>query len=123
MSLVYDAGALIAADSDDRGLWADHRAELEAGDMPITTAPVVAQVSRSLRQARLRMLLAACDVVALTEGDAHEIGLLLAETGTSDVVDAHVALVGAGREIVTSDPGDIEQLAVHVEPRPIVRPV
>ncbi|MEA2501904.1 MAG: hypothetical protein QOD01_2015, partial [Actinomycetota bacterium] len=47
MSVVYDAGVLVAADRNDRTVWADHRARLELGTVPLTTAPVVAQVSRS----------------------------------------------------------------------------
>ena len=69
------------------------------------------------------MLLAACEVVALDEAGAHAVGALLAAAGTSDVVDAHVALCGAGREVVTSDAGDLEVLATYVEPRPLVRAV
>ena len=40
MTVVYDAGGLIAADRSDREVWADHRARLELGLVPITTAPV-----------------------------------------------------------------------------------
>ena len=58
---LYDAGVLVAADRNDRRAWADHRARLEAGLVPQTTAPVVAQVSRSSRQAPLRRFLQGCD--------------------------------------------------------------
>lgn len=57
MSVVYDAGVLVAADRGDRDVWADHRVRLELGTAPVTTAPVVAQVSRSPRQAQLRRFL------------------------------------------------------------------
>ena len=42
MTTFYDTGVLIAADRNDRQVWADHRARLEAGVVPVTTAPVVA---------------------------------------------------------------------------------
>ena len=51
--VVYDAGALVAADRSERSFWADHKARLEMGMVPIVPAPVVAQVSRSARQAQL----------------------------------------------------------------------
>jgi hypothetical protein len=54
VSIVYDAGVLVAAERDDRSVWADHRIRLEVGAVPTTTAPVVAQVSRSARQVQLR---------------------------------------------------------------------
>ena len=110
--VVYDAGALIAADRNDRELWADHRARLEAGVVPSVPAPVVAQASRAPSQVQLRRLLRGCDVVAMTEPDAHEVGGLLAKSGTSDVVDGFVALVAAQRHAapVTSDSAELSHL-------------
>ncbi len=49
MRVVYDSGALIAAERADRAVWAEHRVQLQWGIVPLTTAPVVAQVSRSGR--------------------------------------------------------------------------
>ena len=105
MTVVYDAGALIAADRSDREIWADHRARLELGVVPVTTAPVVAQVSRSARQAQLRRFLRGCEVVPLSEGEAHEVGALVGKANTSDVVDAHIVVVAHrhGYAVVTSD--------------------
>jgi hypothetical protein len=54
VSVVYDAGALIAAERSDRAVWADHRVRLEIGLVPVTTAPIIAQVGRPERQAQLR---------------------------------------------------------------------
>ena len=64
MSVVYDAGALIAADRSVRRMWAEHRVRLEMGVVPLVPSPVVGQVSRSPKQVQLRRLLAGCDVVA-----------------------------------------------------------
>ena len=44
--------------------FAAHRVRLELGMAPITTAPVVAQTSRTGRQAQLRRLLRGCEVMA-----------------------------------------------------------
>ena len=117
MSTVYDAGALIAAESNNRRIWAEHRARLEIGIEPITTAPVVAQASRSPRQAQLRRFLRGCRVVALSPDDAPRVGALLAANGTADVVDAHLALIAsdARADIWTSDPEDLGDLAQHTD--------
>ncbi len=114
-AVVYDAGALIAADRNDRRFWADHRVRLEGGVVPVVPTPVVAQVSRSPSQVQLRRLLRGCDVVPMTEQGAHEAGALLAKAGTSDVVDAVVAMVTAARhaDVVTSDRLEIDDLVRH----------
>lgn len=113
MSVVYDTGLLVAAERNDRAVWADHRARLEAGVVPLTTAPVIAQASRSPRQVQLRRLLRGCEVVGFGPAEAHEVGALLGRAGTSDVVDAHVVLTGAryGAAAVTSDIADLRRLS------------
>jgi len=109
---VYDAGALVAAERNDRSLWADHRVRLEAGVVPVVPAPVVAQVSRSPRQARLRRLLRGCEVLALDESTAHAVGQLLGLSGTVDIVDATVVTIAIAKQagIVTSDRNDLLRL-------------
>lgn len=62
---------------------------------PLTTAPVVAQASRSRRQVQLRRLLRGCEVVGLGPAEAHEVDSLVGRAGTSDVVDAHLVVTGA----------------------------
>ena len=89
-SVVYDAAVLAAADRNERRAWAEHKARLELGVIPLVSAPVVAQVSRSPRQAQLRRFLTGCMVVTLGEREAHEAGRLLGTTRTTDVVDAVV---------------------------------
>jgi predicted nucleic acid-binding protein len=111
--VVYDAGALVAAERNDRRFWLGHRMRLEAGIVPIVPAPVVAQVSRSPRQAQLRRLLRGCEVLALDEATAHAVGQLLGTSGTTDIVDATVVTVAIAEqaEIVTADRNDIARLA------------
>lgn len=113
MNVLYDAGALVAADRNSSKIWHEHRRLLERDVEPVTTAPVVAQVSRSPRQANLRRFLNGCKIVAFADADGHEIGSLLARSGTSDVIDAHVVRQAAAREatVWTSDVDDIEWLA------------
>lgn len=113
MSVVYDAGVLIAAERDDRQVWADHRVRLEVGTVPSTTAPVVAQVSRSPRQAQLRRFLRGCDVVAFAPEEAHDVGALLGKAGVADIVDAHVVVTAAkvNATVLSSDPNDLRRLS------------
>jgi predicted nucleic acid-binding protein len=120
MSVIYDAGVLIAAERNDRRVWAEHRVRLEEGIVPITTAPVVAQVSRSAQQVQLRRLLRGCEIVGFGTDHAHDVGSLLGASNTSDVVDAHLAIVASARRalVVTSDVRDIERLSPHL-PEPI----
>jgi predicted nucleic acid-binding protein len=113
MTIVYDAGALVAADRSDRDVWADHRVRLELGVAPVTTAPVVAQVSRSARQAQLHRFLRGCEIVSLATDEAHDVGALAGRSGTSDVIDVHVVVV-AGRRgfgVLTADPDDLRPVA------------
>jgi hypothetical protein len=110
--VVYDSGVLVAADRNERDVWAEHRVRLEAGVVPMVPAPVVAQASRSPKQAQMRRLLRGCEVVPFDEASAHAAGRLLALTKTADVVDAAVAHLGSKHEadIMSGDPDDIRRL-------------
>jgi hypothetical protein len=110
--VVYDAGALIAADRNTRKIWAEHRVRLEAGILPVVPAPVVAQVSRSPAQVQLRRFLRGCEVMSLTERRAHSAGQLLGRAGSHDVVDAVVADTAAElrADVVTGDRAGIRRL-------------
>jgi predicted nucleic acid-binding protein len=111
-TFVYDAAVLVAADRNERRTWAEHKARLEFGALPLVPAPVLAQVSRSPQQVQLRRFLAGCTVVPLGENDAHAAGRLLAKTRTSDVVDAFVVTIALSKKavILTSDSADVERL-------------
>ncbi len=111
-NFVYDAAVLVAADRNERRTWAEHKARLEFGAIPLVPAPVVAQVSRSPQQAQLRRFLTGCMVVPFGENDAHAAGRLLAKTRTADVVDAVVVIVALRNKavILTGDQEDLERL-------------
>lgn len=110
--VVYDAAVLVAADRNERRAWAEHKARLEFGVIPLVPAPVVAQVSRSPQQAQLRRFLTGCVVVSLDESEAHEAGRLLGLTRSADVVDAVVVTTALRQEamILTGDRVDMERL-------------
>ncbi len=111
-NFVYDAAVLVAADRNERRTWAEHKARLEFGALPLIPAPVLAQVSRSPQQFQLHRFMAGCTVVPLVQHDAHAAGRLLAKTRTSDVVDAAVVVTALCKKavILTGDPADIERL-------------
>ena len=122
-ALILDAGALVAVDRDDRAAVARLRAAQQHGLELRTNAMVVAQAWRDRhgRQVSLARLLQATEVRAVTERDGREAGVLQAEAGTSDPVDATVVLLaGRGDRILTSDPGDITRLAAAAGNRAIV---
>ena len=113
MTVLYDARLLFAADRNDRAVWADHRARLELGVVPVTTALVISQVSRSSRQVQLRRLLRGCEIVAFAPEEVHEVGELLGRAASSDVVDAHVVVTASryGSSVITSDEEDLGRLS------------
>lgn len=123
--VVYDAGALIAAERNDRRMWAIHAAFLSAEVVPSVPTVVLAQAWRGgPRQTALARMLRGCDVEALDEVGARSAGALLSWSGRSDVIDAVVAERASHRKhaVVTSDPADIralgdaanERLRIHV---------
>jgi predicted nucleic acid-binding protein len=125
MSVVYDSGLLIGAERNDRQVWADHRARLELGVVPVTTAPVVAQVTRSPRQVQLRRFLRGCDIVGFNADEAHQVGELLARAETSDVIDAHVALTASrsGALVLTPDERDLRRLSASLPDAIVIQPI
>lgn len=109
----YDTGALIAAERNDRRVWALHQGVLAAGLTPTVPAVVLAQGWRGGPQAQMSRLLSGCRIETLSEAVARSAGSACALAGTSDVVDAAV-VVGAcarGDIVVTSDERDLLQIA------------
>ena len=111
--IIYDAGALVAAERNVRSLWALHDASLRRELPPIVPAGVLAQVWRGGPQANLSRLLAGCRVSSLDESLARAAGTLCGQAGTSDVVDASVAVLAHAMRaaVVTDDVGDLNALA------------
>ena len=110
--VVYDTGVLIAAERNVRRVWAEHRLRLQAGLVPLVPAPVVAQASRSPRQAQMRRFLRGCEIASFDEAAAHRAGALLARSRTKDVIDASVAELAVRHraDIVSDDSRDIARL-------------
>jgi hypothetical protein len=98
--VTLDAGALIGLDRGDRRVVALLTRALETSARVTIPATALAQAVRDpARQAQLGRLVRqpTSDVVALDRVGAVGVGRLLAASGTSDVVDAHVVLRPADR--------------------------
>lgn len=111
--MILDAGVLIAIDRGAASARAFLTAAVRNEASLHTTAPVAAQVWRNGRtQAALAMALKGMVVHPFDADDFSLVGETLREAGTSDVVDAHVAVVAAriGRDIITADTGDFTAL-------------
>lgn len=118
--ITFDAGGLIALDRNNRQVLTLVARATERGMRFTIPATALAQAVRNpARQARLMRFMrqANTDVVALDGPDATATGLLLARTGTADIADAHVAFCAqrAGQAIVTSDAGDLRQIAPELQ--------
>ena len=112
--VTYDTGALIAADHNDRGMWALHAGFLALEVSPTVPTPVLAEAWRGgARQASLARFLALCETEALSVEQARAVGLLAGKSGHDDIVDVTV-VEGAIRRhdtIVTSNHTHIRNIA------------
>jgi predicted nucleic acid-binding protein len=110
--VILDAGFLISVDRDEESARALVTALQRRRIALHTTDPVVGQVWRNgARQARLAAFLKTVEVHPLDDGRA--VGLLLARSGTSDVVDAHLVVLAMRLRdsILTGDETDLATIA------------
>jgi hypothetical protein len=126
VTLILDAGALVAIERGSREVLALVKRERLANRAPRTNGGVVGQVWRGgrNRQVPVARLLAGCEVVPIDDELGRRAGVLLGATRSADVVDAAVVLLAEdGDEIVTSDVGDLRPLAaaagLHVDLVPV----
>jgi predicted nucleic acid-binding protein len=118
--ITLDAGALIALDREGRRAVELIARTISRGKRITIPATALAQAIRNpAKQVRISRLLRrdVTDVVSLDEHDSKLVGSLLARTGTSDIVDAHVVVCArrTGQYVLTSDPGDFERLAPDLD--------
>jgi hypothetical protein len=114
MSLILDAGALLAVERGDREMVAVIKRERIENRSPLTHGGVVGQVWRGGggRQANLAHLLPGVDVVPLDDRLGRKAGVLLGAAGATDVIDAAIVLLAADGDMIwTSDPSDLRDLA------------
>ena len=118
--ITLDAGGLIALDRGDRRVLVLIARAAERGDRITIPATALAQSIRNpAKQVRLTRVIrqASTDLIALDRRDATLAGILLARTGSADIVDAHVVICAqrAKQAVVTSDPDDLRRLGPELD--------
>jgi hypothetical protein len=110
--VVLDAGALIALERNDRTVWAALKLAACRSVEVVVPSTALAQVWRGTAvQAQLAKALRFC-VIASFDPVARSVGELCGRSKTSDICDAHVAIIAArhGELLYTSDPHDLRRL-------------
>jgi predicted nucleic acid-binding protein len=116
--VTLDAGALIALDRGDRRVIVLLARAAELGARVTVPASALAEaMRRPAQQARLSRLIRQprTHVAALDAAAATQVGILLADSRTDDIADAHVVICArkTGDAIMTSDPDGLS----HLDPR------
>ena len=117
-TFVLDAGVLIAVDRGSRDLLSTLQAAFENGDRVLAPTGAIGQAWRDPnRQVLLSRALKRCDEVALDGSAARASGRLCGRAGTSDLIDASVAVTVANATLrhgdvvfLTSDSRDMNEL-------------
>jgi predicted nucleic acid-binding protein len=114
LDLVYDTGALIAAERGDRRFWALHARALQRKVRPIVPSGCLVEAWHGGRAVNVSRLLDGCEIEVLKESPAKRAGVLR-QRSESNVgpIDAMVVEAAIRRKaaVVTSDRADIEALA------------
>jgi hypothetical protein len=113
LGLVLDSGGLIAFDRGNREVAALVEATRRRRERIVTSSGCVAQAWRGggARQALLARLLRGLHERGLGPEVSRRVGQLCGNTGSSDVVDGHVAVLAHdGDTVVTSDVEDLRRL-------------
>lgn len=119
MTITLDTGALIGLERSSGRVLALLDLVSRRQEPVLVPAGVVAQAWRHPRQVRLARLLSSRDVsvVPLDDPAARAVGVLLARSRTSDVVDGHVVVVAltSHSPVISSDPDDLRHLDDRVQ--------
>jgi hypothetical protein len=112
-TVVYDTGALLAAERRDPDLLALHDELTAARVRPVVPVVVLAQAWRGGPQHQISRVLKGCDVVPDDQRTGRAAGVACGLSKTFDVVDAIVVTTAVQRQasVVTSDPDDLNHLA------------
>jgi hypothetical protein len=124
--VTYDTGALVAAERDNRQMWALHAGYLAEEVIPTVPTPVLAEAWRAgARQASLSRLLQMCDTEPMSEDLAKNVGVLAGQSGHDDIVDVCVVegAVRRGDAVVTSNVTHIRMVADAAGTRLRIEPI
>jgi len=124
--VTYDTGALVAAERNNRQMWALHAGFLAEEVIPTVPAPVLAEAWRGgSRQASLSRLLRMCDTEPMSEDLARKVGVLAGKSDHDDIVDVSVmeGAIRRGDAIVTSNVTHIRKIADAADASPRIEPI
>jgi predicted nucleic acid-binding protein len=112
-TIVYDTGALLAAEPRNPDFLALHDELTAARIRPIVPVVVLAQAWPGGPQHQISRLLKGCDILPDDQRTARAAGVACAASGTSEVVDAIVIVTAVQHQapVVTSDHGDLTRIA------------
>jgi predicted nucleic acid-binding protein len=112
-AIVYDTGALLAAERGNADFLALHDEVTRARIRPVVPVVVLAQAWRGGPQHQISRVLKGCDILPDDQRAGRAAGVACATSGTADVVDAIVIVTAVQNQapVVTSDPGDLARIA------------
>ena len=112
-AIVYDTGALLAAERRNPDLLALHDEMTSARIRPLVPVVVLAQAWRGGPQHQISRLLKGCNILPDDQRAGRAAGVACAASATADVVDAIVIVTAVRHQasVVTSDPGDLARIA------------
>lgn len=112
-AIVYDTGALLAAERRNPDFLALHDELTSAHIRPIVPVVVLAQAWRGGPQHQISRVLKGCDILPDDQRIGRAAGVACAASGTADVVDAIVVTTAVQHQapVVTSDSGDLALIA------------
>jgi predicted nucleic acid-binding protein len=112
-TIVYDTGALLAAQRRNPDFLALHDELTIARIRPVVPVVVLAQAWHGGPQHQISRVLKGCDILPDDQRTGRAAGVACAASGTADVVDAIVVATAVQHQasVVTSDPDDLTHLA------------
>jgi predicted nucleic acid-binding protein len=115
-TIVYDTGALLAAERRSPDLLALHNELTAAHIRPLVPVVVLAQAWRGGPQHQISRALKGCDILPDDQRTGRAAGVVCKSSGTTDVVDAIVVVTAVQQQasVVTSDPDDLTNLAESI---------
>ena len=123
-AIIYDTGALLAAERRNPDFLALHDELTAARIRPIVPVVVLAQAWCGGPQHQISRVLKGCDILPDDQRTGRAAGVACAASGTSDVVDAIVIVTAVQHQapVVTSDPGDLARIADSVGVKILIYP-
>ena len=112
-AIVYDTGALLAAERRNPDFLALHDEITAARIRPIVPVVVLARAWRGGPQHQISRVLKACDILPDDQATGRAASVACAASGTADAVDAVVIATAVRHQapVVTSDSGDLTRIA------------